>query len=365
MPVKERSDRPGKWLAYVNVKVDGKHKTLKRTCDSFDEALLAELELLGKKEQKAAEEVRERQPDQCMAQLLDLALSLPKPWGWRDSKSDSQRKNAERLVRIIGTRVHPKEVTEDYLVTLQQTKLTQIPGKQPGTFIGPGQINKYMSALSTMLKIAFSRRWITRMPTFPQRLSIPKRTKFTIRPEWEEMALERLRHQGHYLEVDLYLFLVATSCRIGEALKLTYSDVDLDGNRLTFRDTKTGEDRTIVIPNSVKPRLGAWKEYGLTYMGGKYADRVWPIGYRRFHDNHMDAKDFVVDSLSLGEHVREAWVTHTLRKTGLTRYASGQQGSGAAWTGLQLKSLSGHKTLAMVEHYVNDAAIEMETLMNG
>ena len=39
-----------------------------------------------------------------------------------------------------------------------------------------------------------------------------------------------------------------TGARRGELAKLHWSDIDFTYNRITFRDTKTGDDRTIPLP---------------------------------------------------------------------------------------------------------------------
>ena len=303
--------------------------------------------------------------EQNLGQLLELAMRLPQPIGWKGVKSRSQPDAAERIIKFLGTRKHPTEIDRATLVWLQQDVLTMWPGKKKGTSLSPGSINGYMSALRKLMELAEEREWIEHAPRFPKDLEIPKRKSFTIKHEWEELALWWLRKNGYELEADLWQFLLHTACRISEALDLTYSDIDLEVGLLTFRDTKNGEDRTIPIPKAVRPALCSYREHGESYQNGRYRRRVWPISYDTFHTHHKAAVKWVVQELDLEPHVKDQWVTHTLRKTGLTRYAGGQLGNGERWGHEQLAKLSGHKTAKMVQHYVDQAALDLQGLMNG
>ena len=93
----------------------------------------------------------------------------------------------------------------------------------------------------------------------------------------------------------LPVFLAESGCRLGEALKLQWSDVDLGAGTVTFRDTKNGRDHVMPLTQRT---VEALREVGSIRVLGD--DRVfrlvnhykmWKrclkragVPYRRIHD---------------------------------------------------------------------------------
>ncbi|KAA3663152.1 MAG: hypothetical protein DWQ10_00775, partial [Calditrichaeota bacterium] len=61
---------------------------------------------------------------------------------------------------------------------------------------------------------------------------------------------------------NLIIFYLYTGCRRGEALNLTWKDVDLRNRVITIRETKSGESRTIPINEILFDLLSALKNNG-------------------------------------------------------------------------------------------------------
>lgn len=75
----------------------------------------------------------------------------------------------------------------------------------------------------------------------------------------------------------LVVFLLYTGARLGEALKLDWSDVDLGCRRTVFRDTKNGETRGVPLHERIVVELGNLPHReGRVFRrpdGARYADR--------------------------------------------------------------------------------------------
>ncbi|MBU0517807.1 tyrosine-type recombinase/integrase [bacterium] len=81
---------------------------------------------------------------------------------------------------------------------------------------------------------------------FAQKHLIPSAKKseypLCLSPEEKSQFLETIGLQEHK---NLFKFYLLTGCRRSEALRLEWEDVDFEGRRITFRQTKTKKDRTI------------------------------------------------------------------------------------------------------------------------
>ena len=349
--VRPRPDKPGKWWAKCIIN----GKEVRRTAFTEAEAqqLLIELELRKQIEEEAAavEDLRDYKYGECLAVLLDKTVARR----WKDKGKD-QAENATRAVKALGLRTHPAELTKK---RLRNYLLDELPEQG----LGPNTINKYLSSVRALLEVAEELEWIEAIPSLPKRLPVPKKPKFTLTLDELQLVLSYFYENGMTLCADIFVFLVETGCRIGEALSLTYQDLKPATREVIFRDTKNGETRVVPVPAKVWDRIYAWEEHGKTYRKGRYANHVFPIAYRSFHERHMLAKHYVCDELNKSDVDRALWNTHTLRKTGLTLKANGWEGSRPQANFAQLSGFSGHKSASMVMHYINEAAMNLHELV--
>ena len=349
--VRPRPDKPGKWWAKCIIN----GKEVRKTASSESEAqrLLIELELRKsiEEEQAAVQQLRNDKHAENLAVLLDKAETRK----WREKGKD-QYENAARAVKALGPHIHPAELNKK---RLRAYFLDELPEQG----LGPNTINKYISAVRSLLEVAEDLDWIEAIPSMPKRLPVPKRPKFTLTIEELQLVLNYFYENGMVLCADIFVFLIETGCRVGEALDLTYQDLKPATREVIFRDTKNGETRTVPVPEKVWDRIYAHEELGKKYRKGRYANHVFPIAYRSFHERHMLAKDFVCDQLNKSDVDRALWNTHTLRKTGLTLKANGWEGSRPQANFAQLSGFSGHKSASMVMHYINEAAMNLHELV--
>ena len=166
-----------------------------------------------------------------------------------------------------------------------------------------------------------------------------RRLRFLTREEAAKL-LEHLAKRSPELHA---ISLVSLHCglRAGEVFSLMWSDVDLDRETLTLRDTKNGRTRIAYMTGQVRELLAARTK-------GGPGDAVFPGrgGVRRSYVSN--AFERAVKDLGFNEGItdsRQKVVFHSLRHT----FASWlvEQGTDL----YSVKELMGHRTLSMTERY--------------
>lgn len=98
---------------------------------------------------------------------------------------------------------------------------------------------------------------------------------------------------------DLFVFLACTGLRLGEALSLTWADIDLGGRSLTVKDTKNGKPHSLPIGRRVAALLE-----GRHRLGGGDSSVV-------FHINQRNVRKAVARVLTV---CPTPWSSHDLRR---------------------------------------------------
>jgi len=335
MAVRFRKDR-NKWFATVGEGPDRVSRSFNTEPEATQWEAAAKLGIVEKRQE--TERIKDAQPKGTMGHVFVICRGLD--WAGKDQ---SQAENAQRLVRMLGPARLPIEVDaaaiDDLVVAMRQLGLTN------------GTINRYLSALSVMLKRAQRLGMIDVMPLFPERrlLKESEPRDLVLPAEWLAELLDVMERREQRMSVAVTLFLLHMGCRVGEAIKLTWDRVDLARNRISFVKTKGCMPRTLPIPKEVQPILKAMKARG--------SERVFPMAYETFHDHYDKAKHEVCDRLQLSDEVRKEWVIHTLRHTCLTEL------SNRGWGAPAISQWAGHKSLAVTQRYVHGSAINLEKLM--
>jgi hypothetical protein len=327
----------GRWKAFAVFK----GRRLCRACDSQEEALGVEQELLrelGRQETKAAVAKA--------GGLLDVLRACSR-LDWAD-KGDSQSKRGMIVVKYFGEDFLPIDVNEQQIDRFLGWLRTTGPN---GNGCSNGSINRYLSALRIMLKRAQRLRLINDLPLFPERrlLRESEPRQLVLQEEWYSALLDELERMENRESRKLTQFLWLMGCRVSEALALTWDRVELENKgSILFTQTKGRRARRLPMPGEVRSLLAGQHRQG---------PRVFCITYRTYIKHYAEAKHRVCDSLRLGDDTRSQWVVHTLRHSCLTRLAS--QG----WSGPQLQAWGGHQSMSVTERYVHGSAIDLERLV--
>lgn len=336
MAVRFRADR-NKWFATV-----GKDRDRVGRCfDSEAEAVAWEAKAKAgiiEQRQQEADRIEQTAAAGTIGHVLRVCSGLD--WAGKDT---SQSDNARRLVRLLGPSTLPSEVTA--------AAIDRLVVELRGQGLTNATINRYMSALSVMLKRAQRLGLLAELPLMPERrlLREAEPRDLVLPDAWLAEILDAMEQREQRTSIALTLFLWHMGCRVGEALSLTWDRVDLERNRIAFTKTKGCMPRTLPIPAEVRGLLQAMRATG--------GQACFGLSYEAFLSHYREAKHVACDRLGLGPEVRAEWVIHTLRHTCLTRLA--QRG----WSAPAISQWAGHKSLAVTQRYVHGSAINLEELM--
>ncbi|HEY0876918.1 MAG TPA: site-specific integrase [Zeimonas sp.] len=199
----------------------------------------------------------------------------------------------------------------------------------------PQRVNRYVATLSRILGYAErTLRWINSNPCKAvKRFKEPDgRVRFLTQKEVEKLleAVDaRLDRDGNPKH-DFRLFVrvaLFTGARRGEVEGLEWRDIDLRHNRVTFRNTKNGTDRTVPMPAVLAEAI---KAYGKVRPIDQTA-KLFPHNFR------FDWREV--------QNVLPDFRFHDTRHNVASQLAM----SGASL--LDIATVTGHKTLAMVKRY--------------
>lgn len=199
----------------------------------------------------------------------------------------------------------------------------------------PQRVNRYVSTLSRILGYAErTLRWIDANPCKAvKRFKEPAgRVRFLTAEEVAallEAVDGRVDRKGHPKH-DFRLFVriaLFTGARRGEVAGLEWRDIDLRHNRVTFRDTKGGGDRTVPLPATLAEAV---KAFG----------KVRPIDPKARLFKHNFRFDW-----------REVQGTIPNFRFHDTRHNVASQLAMSGASLLDIATVTGHKTLAMVKRY--------------
>ncbi len=249
---------------------------------------------------------------------------------WARAKSeDSARRNGLAVVEILGPEKHPAEVDEEAIDELI-FRLEDI-GNAGST------INRKLAALSKMLTFAVERGYITTKPKIERKEESPGRVRWFTDDE-ELKILSWCFENDQYDLGDIYVFLVDSGLRRGEALKLDWSDV-ADGEWIHVLESKSGHTRDVPMTSRIRSilkkrvkRMPAKPSYEELVFGG-----VFNISSLRYAWNSMRQ--------ALAFNRDEHFVVHTCRHTFCSRLV--QRGVDIR----TVKELAGHECIETTLRY--------------
>lgn len=130
----------------------------------------------------------------------------------------------------------------------------------------PGSVNRKLNSLHSLLKFAYDREWISKMPKFTWQTDDAERIRW-LSPEEEKTLLETLpkvdKTHGEAVAA-LCEILLHTGCRRDEIRTLERGQID--GNYLRLWKTKTKRPRSVPLTDRAKELLDKWVPFNLTTM---------------------------------------------------------------------------------------------------
>ena len=175
---------------------------------------------------------------------MTLKTLAEKAWVkfWENSKSPaSHLSNCKKVLATLGKSRDIRKISTEDIEKACSTWLSE--GASEKT------CNRRLASLSRMLTWAEQRGWIERRPFIERFKETGGRLRWQTDEEEAEMV-RLLRKADHYQFAYLVTFLAETGMRRGEALGLTWDNVDFDQGWIRLWETKGGKARS--IPMTVK-----------------------------------------------------------------------------------------------------------------
>lgn len=260
-------------------------------------------------------------------QLLERTYNLH----WAGTRGEETAyKNAQDVIAVLGGLRKPSEITradiQEVVAALRAKKLN------------PATINRKLAALSKMLSVAEDAGVIDVKPRITRLKESEGRSRFLTRDE--EARLFRFLDPEHSR---FCVFLVDTGLRVGEALKLTWRDIQ-DG-KVTARNTKGGHPRTVPLTRAAQRVLN----YQMGLIEGPWAS-ITPASLRKHWSAAKEAAGLADDP---------EVVPHILRHTCASRLVQ---------AGVSLQSVQawmGHKSLLQTMRYAHLAPNHLQDALEA
>ena len=177
---------------------------------------------------------------------MTLKTLAEKAWVkfWENSKSPaSHLSNCKKVLATLGKGRDIRKISTEDIEKACSSWLSE--GASEKT------CNRRLASLSRMLTWAEQRGWIERRPFIERFKETGGRLRWQTDEEEAEMV-RLLEAAGHSRFAQLVVFLAETGMRRGEALALTWDNVDFDQGWIRLWETKGGKARS--IPMTVKSR---------------------------------------------------------------------------------------------------------------
>jgi integrase len=184
------------------------------------------------------------------------AAAAARPRLWRELQSEVMKRcwqgtKGENTARINSNSVVTFFGSEAEYALIEESDVDAFVEHLRSSGKTPATTNRHLSALSKMLSYAKQRGWLDKSLVISREEEKNNRLRWLTDNEEEILLLETNAMPNKKIYADLWAFLIDTGARVGEALKLSWKDVDFGNRKVTFRDTKNGDDRTLPMTKRV------------------------------------------------------------------------------------------------------------------
>ena len=210
-------------------------------------------------------------------------------------------------------------------------------------------LNRYLAAISIAMTWAVDQDWIGRNPAAGIRRKKESRGVVRWLDDNEREQLLGACDASEWSDLGLLVRLaLSTGARLGELLKLSWSDLDLKKGVAHIADSKSGEPRVLPLVRPVREMLGnKARPIDGALVFGSPNDPTRPFAFRRHWNSALKEADI------------EKFRFHDLRHTAASYLAM----HGASH--LEIADVLGHKTLVMVKRYSHLATDHKQELVES
>lgn len=219
--------------------------------------------------------------------------------------------------------------------------------------LASSSVNHYLNAISVVVDMAM-KEWGYPLPTNPvrdiKRPAPAKGRDRRLRPGEEHRILRECRRYKNPVLEPLVRLAIETAMRQGELFALTWNDIDLRKRIAILRDTKNGETRAVplsTIAVSLLEQLRHRRSKGKVFDANIAATR---IAFTRAVDRARNR--YVAACRRIGLEPDVNFLTdinfHDLRHEATSRLF--ERG---VFDVMEVASITGHKTLAMLKRYTH------------
>jgi integrase len=257
-----------------------------------------------------------------MSKLLDQVIDTY----WRGSRSEeTATKNAEDCINLLGRDLPVSDVTTPMVDAMLR--------KLEDSGISGGTVNRKVAALSKMLRHAYQRGWLAKLPHISRRKESEHRIRWVTQAE-EKKVVQWFKDAGRPEMADFVAFLADTGLRLGEALTLRHRDAVGGWLRVWGDESKGGRSRSVPMTSLVQEIVQR--------RAGEADDRVWD-------DITVNKAQYAWTQMCdhLGFADDDQLVLHALRHTFCSRLI--QNGVPLA----EVQQLAGHRHIATTLRYAH------------
>ena len=263
-----------------------------------------------------------KSPERTLTRLLGIA----ERGQWAEAKAKTVlARNAEICIEFLGAAKLASEVTRTDLREL--CEFLSEAGNSGST------INRKLSSLSVLMKIAEDEEWIDRAPKFPRRKEAAHRVRFFDNDE-EDAMIFQCSAGGFHALADFIEFGIDTGFRKMEILGLELKDCKGGRAVLHAGATKSDQGRSVPLTQRAQEIVAKRLEKGHTTL---------------FQDLTYTQLRYQWDCLrdSLGKKEDDGFIIHTLRHTCASRFAI--QGQNASFVAQWM----GHSSIMVTQRYMH------------
>lgn len=333
MPIYQRGE---KWLVSVGSGSD----RFRATFSTRQEAEKVELQELARRKRKHLEaylgttEVAPKESTGItMRKLYDIAANTR----WRGTKSERvSLANASACLDILGWNTRIEDITSESIRNMVQTFI--VSDSNSGA-----TVNRKLSSLSVMLRIAEDEGWLNRSFRMPRKRESEHRIRYMTADE-EIRAINFCNHNGFTGLADFIPFAIDTGFRKSELERLVLNDCRNGRATLHAGTTKSDRARSVPLTNRCQEIVSRrFCEDGTRRLFNDLTVSTlrtqWDL--LRAHMNMVDDPNFTV---------------HMLRHTCASRLAM------AGKSAVFIKDWLGHSSIMVTQRYMH---LSPSTLMEG